>query len=187
VAAHKWADLSESGYGISLLNDSKYGYDIKDGVMRLTLLKSGKDPNPDADREVHRFLYSLYPHSGDWKTGKTEQMAYSLNVPLYAGFEKSHSGKLPADLSFFRLDRENVILATVKKAEDDRNLILRVYESQNQRVQARLSCFWKIRRVIECNLLEEPQAEIAVSDHYFQFEIRPYEIKTFKLIFWETN
>lgn len=71
VPAHKWADLSEGGYGVSLLNDSKYGYDIKDLVMRLTLLKSAIYPNEEADKEIHEFVYSLYPHKGDWKDGNT--------------------------------------------------------------------------------------------------------------------
>ncbi len=183
VAAHKWADLSETGYGVSLLNDCKYGHDIKDGVMRLTLLKSGIDPNPQADREEHHFLYSLYPHSGDWKVGKTEPMAYSLNVPLYAGFEKPHPGNLPEDMAFFRVDQANVVLTTVKKAEEDQDVILRIYESQNRRAQVKISCFSKLRQVVECNLMEDPQQDRVIQDDGFQFEILPYEIKTFKLAF----
>ena len=84
VCAHKWADLSEEGFGVSLANDCKYGHDIKDGVMRITLLKCGKYPNPVADREEHRFIYSIYSHSGDWRDGGTVKMGYQLNVPIYA-------------------------------------------------------------------------------------------------------
>ena len=81
VCGHKWADLSEDDYGVSLLNDCKYGYDIKDGVIRLSLLKSAVYPNKNADNEIHEFTYSLYPHAGGWRCGKTIQMAYSLNCP----------------------------------------------------------------------------------------------------------
>ncbi|MGE5581139.1 MAG: alpha-mannosidase [Bacillota bacterium] len=181
VPAHKWVDLSEAGYGLSLLNDCKYGHDIKDGLMRLTLIKSGNDPNPEADREKHHFRYALYPHSGDWRTGGTNSMAYSFNVPLYSRFEEPHSGTLPSELSLFRVDRENVVLETVKKAEDSDAVILRFYESENRRSTAHLSSFLKILRVTECNLLEEEQEEIPVTDQGFQFEIKPYEIKTFKV------
>ena len=75
--AHKYADLSEYGYGVSLLNDCKYGYDIHDGVMRLTLLKCATYPNPDADREEHSFTYSLFPHQGDYRDAGTIQEAYN--------------------------------------------------------------------------------------------------------------
>ncbi len=79
VPAQKWADLSEGDYGVSLLNDCKYGYDIKDNVMRLTLIKSPIHPDPNADIGEHQFTYSLYPHAGDWRSGGTIQEAYRLN------------------------------------------------------------------------------------------------------------
>ena len=126
VSAHKWVDLSEAGYGISLLNDCKYGHDIKDGLMRLTLIKSGNDPNPQADRERHLFCYALYPHAGDWRTGRTYSMEYSFNIRLCSRFESPHSGSLPVELFLFQIDQENVVLDTVKKAEDSDAIILRL-------------------------------------------------------------
>ncbi|MDF2922331.1 MAG: alpha-mannosidase [Paenibacillaceae bacterium] len=84
TVAHQWADLSETGYGVSLLNDSKYGYDIKDNVMRLTLIKAARVPDDTADLAEHVFTYSLLPHSGDWRTGGTVQEAWALNAPLFA-------------------------------------------------------------------------------------------------------
>ena len=83
MPAQRWADLSEGDYGVSLLNDCKYGYDIHDNVMRLTLLKSATSPDPEADQGEHAFTYSLYPHLGDWREGTVAQAA-SLNVPLHA-------------------------------------------------------------------------------------------------------
>ena len=83
VCGHKWADLSEGGYGVSLLNDCKYGYDIKDNCMRITLLRSPVDPDPDADKGVHEFCYSLMPHTGDYREGKTVHAGYELNAPLF--------------------------------------------------------------------------------------------------------
>jgi len=181
VCAHKWADLSEEGFGVSLLNDCKYGHDIKDGVMRLTLLKSGKYPNPKADREEHRFVYSLYPHSGDWKDGSTVKMGYQLNVPVYAKVEQAHKGSLPPVLSMIAVDCDNVIIETVKKAEDSDDLIIRMYECYNKRTNAKVTFFKPLLRVVECNLMEKEIQPIEVQDNTFSFQIKPYEIKTFKL------
>ncbi len=97
VCGHRWADLSEGGYGVSLMNDCKYGYDIKDGEIRLTLLKSGIEPNPVADQEEHWFTYSIYPHAGDWKTASTTRAAYSLNVPLRAEVVGATAGWKPSE------------------------------------------------------------------------------------------
>lgn len=181
VCGHKWADISEDGYGVSLLNDCKYGYDIKDSVMRLTLLKAGIHPNPDADIEEHYFTYSLYPHMGGWRDGGTVQMAYNLNVPLYAKVEEPHRGELPTALSMVNTDRENVIIEVVKKAEDSDDIIIRLYECYNRRTKTNVTLYREIDRAVECNLMEKELEEIDFTDNSFSFEIKPYEIKTFKV------
>ncbi len=81
TCAHKWVDLSEGNYGVSLLNDCKYGHDIRDNVMRMTLLRSTTMPDPMADFGEHDFKYSLYPHLGVWNE-ETQREAYLLNDPL---------------------------------------------------------------------------------------------------------
>lgn len=181
VCAHKWADLSEDGYGVSLMNDCKYGYDIKDGVMRLTLLKSAKDPNVDADREMHRFTYSLYPHKGDFREAGTVKSAYSLNCPLYAKVEGPHPGLLPESMSLVGTDAVNVFIEVVKKAEDTDDVIIRLYECHNRRTPVRLTFFKKLANVWECDLMEKDLSGLAHEENHFDFEIKPYEIKTFKL------
>lgn len=181
VCAHKWADLSEDGYGVSLLNDCKYGHDIKDGVMRLTLLKSAVSPNVDADRELHEFGYSLYPHAGDWKTADTVNMAYSFNCPMYAKVENAHAGPMPAEFSMVSLDRENIVVEVVKKAEDSGDIIIRVYECFNRRTQAKLSFFKNLTGAWECDLMENDIEKLEPKGNLLEFEIKPYEIKTFKI------
>ncbi|OPJ61191.1 alpha-mannosidase [Clostridium oryzae] len=181
VCAHKWADISEDGYGVSLLNDCKYGHDIKDSVMRLTMLKSAVEPNENADREVHEFTYSLYPHAGSFKDGKVVQMAYDLNCPLYAVIEKPHDGVLQSENSFVKLDKENVIIEVVKKAESSDDIIIRVYECYNRRVKVNCSVMKDIVSVEECDLLENEIENLKFNRNSFSFEIKPYEIKTFKL------
>jgi len=118
VSAIRWADLSDEDYGISLLNDSKYGHDIKDNVMRLTLLRSPLWPDPMADKGRHQFNYALYPHPGDWKEADTVQRGYEFNYPLLSFFVDTQKGKLPPSSSFFKASPSNIILATVKKSED---------------------------------------------------------------------
>ena len=181
VVSHKWADLSEGGYGVSILNDCKYGHDIKDSVMRLTLLKSAVEPNVDADREEHSFKYSLYPHNGDWKDGKTVQMAYSLNSPFTTKVEEPHPGRLPEKMSIFSLDKENVIIEVIKKAEDSEDIILRLYEYQNKRVKVKCITPLIIESVTECDLMEKDILTLPKEKDSFSFEIKPYEIKTFKI------
>ncbi|HHY83654.1 MAG TPA: alpha-mannosidase [Clostridiales bacterium] len=182
VCAQKWADLSEDGYGVSLLNDCKYGHDIRDGHMRLTLLKSGMEPNPKADRGHHEFTYSLYPHAGDWKQAKTVQMAYCVNVPLYAAVSARNSeGRLPEAVSMMQIDCDNVIIDTVKKAEDSDHIVVRMYEFCNRRTKAEFTFFRELESVTECNLMEKPLNDVPVQGNSFTFNIKPYEIKTFML------
>jgi alpha-mannosidase len=183
VCAHKWADLSEGGYGVSIINDCKYGHDIKDSNMRLTLIKSAAEPNIDADREIHEFTYALYPHNNDWKEGKVVPMAYNLNCPMFSKVEKAHDGDLPQEFSFIKIDKSNVIIEVVKKAEIGEETIIRLYECHNRRDKVKCSIYKNISKVYECDLLENEIKEVKVSDNCFDFEIKPYEIKTFKLKF----
>ena len=181
TAAHKWADLSERDYGVSLLNDCKYGYDIKDQTMRLTLIKSGVYPDPEADQGEHSFTYSLYPHGGDWFEGETVREAYELNYPLQKIISKVSTGKEPQQKSFIEVEAESTILETVKKAENSKALILRFYEYGNRREKVKINLDFKFNEIKECNLIEEDIALAAADTAGFEFEIKPYEIKTFKV------
>lgn len=186
VCAHKWADLSEEGYGVSLLNDCKYGHDIRDNVLRLTLLKSGNSPNPRADREEHRFVYALYPHAGTWRQADTMRQAYSLNQPLLARIiAKKQEGSLPATTGFLTVDKDHVLMETVKQAEDGQGVIVRLFEFKNRRGPVRIDCDRPFTRVTPCNLLEETTDEPLqiLSGTAFSFPVKPYEIRTFRIEF----
>jgi alpha-mannosidase len=124
VCHHKWLDYSEDGYGVSLLNDCKYGCNIKDGVIGLSLLKSATDPNPEADKEVHEFTYSLYPHKGDFKEAKTAEQAYMLNNPLIAKFKHNSGGVLPKEFSAAQVSADNIMLEVIKAPEANEDLVL---------------------------------------------------------------
>ena len=183
VCGHKWADLSEADYGVSLLNDCKYGYDIKEGIMRLTLLKSSISPNEDADREMHYFTYSLFPHLGDWKKADTVKMGYRLNQPIIAKVLSKQTGSLPKVFSFANIDSKNVIMEVIKHAEESDDIILRIHECYNQRTTAKINFFKEIKAVYECDLEERNNLEELKSiNGSFEFTIKPYEIKTFRLV-----
>lgn len=185
VPAHKWADLSEGNYGVALLNDCKYGYDIKGSVMRLTLIKSAVRPDVMADKGFHEFTYSLLPHTGDWREGEVAREAYALNDPVYAARITAHAdGVLPPDYPFAAVNADHVILETVKKAEDDNSWIIRVYDyKQYRNDEVKLTFSQPIRETVECDLMETPLAEAVFEGNTLTFAIAPYEIKTFKVRF----
>jgi len=181
VCAHKWVDLSEGNYGVSLLNDGKYGHDVHGNVLRLTLLKSPTYPDPNADQGVHRFTYSLLPHPGDWRTG-TVAAAYALNDPLILRrVQGGGKGHLPPSL--VAVDVPHVIIETVKRAEDGRGLIVRLYENERCRGPVTLRTGFPLAQAYRCNLLEEDLTPLPPStEHELRFTVRPYEIVTLRLV-----
>ncbi|MFD1175011.1 alpha-mannosidase [Paenibacillus puldeungensis] len=182
VCGHRWADLSEGGYGISLLNDCKYGYDIKEGVMRLSLLRAPTWPDKGADQGEHQFTYSLYPHAGDWRGAHVVREAVELNHPAsFLLTENPQNGTLPAVHSWLKLDAEHVVLETVKPAEDGSGTILRFYESSGSREKVSVQWPTSNMKAYIVGLLEDEKEEILVQDGNFELVFKPYEIKSVKI------
>lgn len=180
VCGHRWVDLSEAGYGVSLLNDCKYGHDVHGNVLRLTLLRGAEWPDPDADRGHHEFTYSLLPHMGDWREGETVRRAWELNVPLVCLLASGQGAGLPATQSFLEVEGP-AIVQTLKPAEDGDGWILRLYEPHGGRGMVRVRGAYPWRQVVECNHVEEVRQALTVEGASFAFPIRPFEIKTFRL------
>ena len=132
VPAMRWADLGDGQHGFSLINNSKYGYDAKDNVLRLTLLRSPAAPDPEADRGPEHFTYALYPHPGDWKQAMSVRHGYEYNYGLKAMQVPVHPGSGGLEHSFVSLKGDHVVLTAVKKAEDGNGLIVRFYEWAGQ-------------------------------------------------------
>jgi len=175
--AQKWMDMSEAYYGVSLLNDCKYGHSGLNGVMGLTLIKSGIEPNPVADRGEHVFTYALLPHAGDWRSAGTVQEAYCLNQPAIV-----QNGGLNGDaFSLCSVSKSNVIVETIKQAEDGDGIIIRMYECHNARTPVTVTWNFPVTSIEECNAIEEKKADVPFSDGQFSFVIKPYEIKTFRV------
>jgi alpha-mannosidase len=186
VVGHKWADLSEGEYGVSLLNDCKYGHDIKGSTLSLTLLRGTTSPDVDADQGEHEITYSLYPHRGDWRTALTARKGLELNVPLSSvptlggqmigGQQRGTSGK-----SFMTVDNPNLIIDTVKPAEDGDGMIARLYECNGNRGKAGLDFGFGVESACEANLAEEVQGPATWNGDLLSFAFSPYEIKTFRI------
>lgn len=181
--AHKWTDLSENDYGVSLLNDCKYGYDIMGNVMRITLMRGPVCPDRKGDIGKNYFTYSLYPHAGTWSDAETVHEALKLNVPLkalYLNAVKTESVK-PTERSFIKLSADDISLDALKPAEDGDGIILRVYETERRHSHVVITMPQPLSQVIECNLMELNEKETKVNVNEFEFDIKPFEVKTFRL------
>lgn len=181
VCYHKWLDLSEDNYGVSVLSDCKYGCSVHDGVIGLSMLKSALYPNPTADKEEHDFMFSIYPHVGDWKAAKTVQEAYKVNNPMTVAVKGNEGGDKPAAYSAVATSDENVIVEVLKKAEDSDAMIVRMFECYNRRTNSTVTFPSEIASIKECDLMENDVADVAFDGATAQFTIKPYEIKTFKV------
>ena len=176
VVGHQWADLSEAGYGVALMNDCKYGYDIHDNVMRLTLLKSSNYPDIEADLGHHEFTYSLMPHSDSWQAAGVVQEAWDLNVP----FSARAGSSVLAGRSLLNCDNANILVETVKKAEDSDHLIVRIREFAGSRGTFILSSDFTVNHWQACNMLEKATGELQHSEQ-IEGVITPYQVHTYKV------
>ena len=182
--AHKWADLSEGGYGVSLINDSKYGYDIQDNLMRITLMRGPICPDPLGDIGINTFRYSLYPHKLGWRQSDVIKLALKENNRPYAVFAPWNSTSSEKFRPFVSISSENdnIVLDAVKKAQDGHGIILRVYEAENIRTSVSITLDRIFTEVFETNMMEENERRVPVFDDSFTFKIKPNEVKTFRII-----
>jgi alpha-mannosidase len=167
VPGHRWADLSEHGFGVAVLTDSKYGYSAFGDTLRVSLLRAPRLPDPEADRGRHTFAYALLPHAGSWQDGGVVAEAAAFNAPVRWGALKpgSHAS----------VDG-GLVLDTVKRAEDSGALVLRLYEPHGGRGVARVRIAGTTAR--RANLLEEPGEALAFRDGAIAVPFRPWEIVT---------
>lgn len=173
TVGHQWVDLSQNDFGVSVLNDSKYGYDIKDNVIRLSLLTGSIRPDPEADIGKHQFTYSLLPHKGNFLEGNTVIEAWDLNNPLnYLETDKLQIPKISIQADY-RVD-----IDAIKKAENGNGWILRLhdYSGGNQTVNIKIEgiTWWNETNLVERDLEEAKTTKIELS-------LTPYEIKTVRV------
>ncbi len=182
VCCHKWADLSEEGYGAAILNDCKYGCSAEGSTLKLTLLKCATYPNPEADQGLHTFTYSLMPHVGTFKESGVIRQAYDLNQPLRAEAVFGAGGSLPETFSLIDCDCSNVIIETVKASEDGKDVIIRCYEAHGRRGSVSIRVGLPVESAVLCDLMEDKLCggETEVYGNEIRFPIRGFEIVTLK-------
>ncbi len=182
VAAHKWADLSEGGYGCSIINDCKYGYDIHNSHMRITLMRAPTCPDRTGDHGINTFKYAFYPHAEDWRN-ETVQKAIAFNVPPVAVYNAEKiDGIAPDEIKLIEGTGKNLAVDAVKKAQDGRGYIIRFVEEEQKRGKHSVKLGFGFEKVYECNMIEEDKHEIDCSENGFEFDIKPFEVKTFRII-----
>ncbi|MDQ3815225.1 MAG: alpha-mannosidase, partial [Armatimonadota bacterium] len=175
VPGHKWADLSEHGFGVALLTESKYGFSTYSDTMRLSLLRAPKYPDPQADMGEHDFVYAVLPHSGGWREAGVVAEAYRFNAPILwtAGVAQPQS--------LASCDDPNLVLDTIKQAEDSDSIVLRLHECHGARGTARIHCALPFDKAVFCNILEEDGEAATVNDGVIEVPYRPFQIISIKM------
>lgn len=178
TVAHKWVDLSERNYGVSLMNDCKYGHDIKDHTIRLTLLKSATHPDTEQDQGEHEFTYSLLPHAKSWVEADTEKRAYFLNNPLQVVEGKANEQVY----SFLSCDNNFIEVDAIKRSEDGKALVIRAHEYTGGKQEAIFDLAMPVKAWQEADLMERAEGE-KYTNEPIKLTFGPYEIKTLRIEF----
>jgi alpha-mannosidase len=170
VPGHRFADLSEHGFGAALLTNSKYGYSCYGNELRISLLRSPKSPDPEADMGRHTFAYALYPHTGGWRDAGVLAEATRFNAPL----RWTHG----VGGSFASVDDPNLVLDTVKRGERDDGIVLRLYEAHGARGTARVRLAFAPARARRANALEDPLEDAIVEGNAIVLPYLPHQVLT---------
>lgn len=181
VCAHKWVDISETGYGIAVLNDSKYGFSADGNTITVSCLRGPTFPSENADMGKHKFTISLLPHVGDIKTGRVIEEAYSLNQPLDFVTIGKAEGALPEVYSLISCDSDSVIIECVKKAANNDDMIVRLYEAYNAHSYATVKIPEEFSKVYISDLMENPTSELEIKDGTVTLHMKNFEITTLRL------
>jgi alpha-mannosidase len=172
--AQKWADLSEAGCGIAVLNDCKYGYDILDGVLRLTLLRAPVLPDPHADLGRHQFTYALLPHDGPFGDGNVVRAGYELNAPAAVQPGWVEGGQW----GFLEVSNPTVAVEAVKRSEDGRGTVARLYEVTGATAEAEVRFAPRVEKAFECDMVESSRRRLPLGRDGVCLRFRPFEVKT---------
>lgn len=183
VCGQKWVDISDYGYGVSLINDCKYGFGADGSNLSLTVLKCGTYPNPVADQGKHEFRFAIYPHKGDYRQANTAMEAYSFNQPLVYTEVQPSDGCLNDNFSLLSLDADGIIIDTVKQCEDDGSYVIRMYEAFDRVVDANLKFGIPVSSVEECDLMEKNIKVLPLNNNSVKIKLNNFEILTLKVSF----
>jgi alpha-mannosidase len=178
VPGHRWADLSEPGFGVSLLTNSRYGFSTYRDKMALSLVRGPLSPDATADIGEHHLAYALYPHAGDWRDADTTAVATAFNRPMPW---TTGAPKPVLQTSLAASSAANVVIDTIKPAEDGDGWVIRLYESAGGRCEARLAFGVTINDAWFSNTLEDRLEPLTVEDDAIRLPLRGFQIATLRL------
>ena len=181
VCGHKYADLSDGGFGLAILNDCKYGFDASRNCLGITLLKCSTYPDKTCDIGHHSFSYALYPHAGNMIQANVREHAYDFNFTAPVESIPAQNGSLPSSMSLFHISASNVVIETIKKAEDSDDVILRLYEAENKRTECKLDVAFPLAEAVQTNLMEEVEYTLPMTGSTVKLTMLPFEIKTIRI------
>ncbi len=177
VCAHKWTDLSENGFGVALLNDCKYGVSVAGSDVRLTLIKSGTHPDPRGDEGIHRFAYALLPHDAPFSVESVIRPAYEFNIAPRPAPAAGVARPIP---SLLRVDQPNIIVESVKWAEEGNAFVVRLYDAGRIARQVKIEFGAAVKRLTRTNMLEEKPESIPLRDGKATLRVKPFQIVTLR-------
>lgn len=179
--AHRYIDISESDYGVAIINDCKYGFSAKDGTIGISLIKSGTYPDQQADQGRHEINYGLLCHKNAVNASSVVERAYAYNNPCYV-INASGKGTLPERYSLISVDKDDVIIDAVKPAEDGDGVIVRLYEAKKRRANCSINFGFNINKVKLCDLMEREKENLSFENNSVKVKLKPFEIITLKII-----
>ncbi|MFC1474658.1 alpha-mannosidase [bacterium] len=186
VSGHRWVDYTDKkkDYGVTLLSFSKYGYDTVGSVLRMTMLRSPTAPDPTADDGFHSIPYALYPHKGGWEAADSALRGREYNDPIMVIKAEAGPGTLGVRHSFFSARPDNVVISTIKRAENGEGFVIRMIETEGRDGEVVIELPAAPKKVVETNLVERDLVEIPVpEDNTLKLPIGHYEIKSVRVVF----
>lgn len=179
VPCHKWVDLSEGLFGVSILNDCKYGCDVQDHTIRLSLLRATIRPDRESDRGEHRFTYSICPHGASWQLDSVAEQAYELNAPLQLRPGKAKE----ADKCWLQVSAPALKLQAMKQAEDHSgDIVVRVAEIYGSRGCAAIRPGFLFQKAVLCNMMETELEPLSCTDGVVALPFEPHAILTIRFV-----
>lgn len=185
VPAQKWSDLNNGVFGVALLNSSKYGYSVHNGEFRLTLMRAAGEPDPFPNIGKFRIQYALFPHDGDWENEVWKE-GEDFNIPVFAAeppslsWSKKHASR-PEEASFLRMSPSSVILSGLKQGVDEKELVIRFFETEGKESTATLTLPFTPKSVRRLNFIELPLPsadKATLNGNTISIRIKPHEIVT---------
>ncbi|MDR1093546.1 MAG: glycosyl hydrolase-related protein [Clostridiales bacterium] len=179
ATAHNFIDLSDDDYGVSLLNDCKYGHEVDGSRMMITLLKGPMNPDPQSDIGVSTFTYCVYPHAEDWRRAETLQRGLEINNPFIVRRLEGTWAKAGAPDSLISVSAKNVTLEAFKRCESGDGYLVRICEKTGRATPVDIKFFKSLKKAQSCNMIERDASAFPSDGRYLRTKLKPYEVQSF--------